>query len=101
MPRMWKGAYIKDKPGKSHAKAYWRKTHQVRAICEIEKLISILHFNLSTRCPYCPWVGQSSSELNKHKIGQHKLEREREKMKKRLFHAGHNIQDSGIFDNVP
>lgn len=53
------------------------------------------------KCPYCPWVGQSSSELNKHKIGQHKLEREREKMKKRLFHAGHNIQDSGIFDNVP
>ena len=47
--------------------------------------------NAIFRCPYCPWMGSSSSELNKHKTALHKLEREREKMKKQLFHAGHTV----------
>jgi len=48
------------------------------------------------RCPYCTWRGSTSSELNKHKNSMHKIEREKEKMKKKLFHAGHTVGSSDI-----
>ena len=48
-------------------------------------------------------MGSSSSELNKHKTAMHKMEREREKMKKQLFHAGHTVGQyaAGQSDAVP
>ena len=48
------------------------------------------------RCPYCTWRGSTSSELNKHKNSMHRIEREKEKMKKKLFHAGHTVGGSDV-----
>ena len=89
---MWQRAVLGGGAAGSHAKTHRRKTHKVRTFVIVISSKEITYMaNVISRCPYCPWMGSSSSELNKHKTAMHKTEREREKMKKQLFHAGHTV----------
>ena len=92
MPGMRQGAMLRGGIASSHAETHWGKTNQVSiyTVYIVDVIFNLLE-NAIFRCPYCPWMGSSSSELNKHKTALHKLEREREKMKKQLFHAGHTV----------
>ena len=99
---MWERAVLGGGAAGSHAKTHWRKTYQVRRTVIVIFYVIYIPSAFS-RCPYCPWMGSSSSELNKHKTAMHKMEREREKMKKQLFHAGHTVGQyaAGQSDAVP